>query len=525
MNAKTDLRPSTADRRTLTSNRRFSAIVSSLPSEARGPATYLALSALVATVYVVFALVQNRGFGFPLDDAWIHQVYARNLGTRGEFAFFPAQPSAGSTSPLWALMLGAGYAPGIDFRLWTILLAVSLVALSAILCARIAGRLGAPAFVACRMVPLFVIFEWHLAWASVSGMEIPLFILLSLALIELFLASSHPFWMGMVAGLLTLTRPEGAALGLLVATTLAMRTLDGRTREEGINGDRSRYSNLLLFGLAFVLPLMPYIAFNVWSSGTIFPNTFYAKSQEYGELLSHTNFLARWLALYRQPFLGAQILLLPGLLWMGWRLLGARQLAELIPLAWVGLLPALYAARLPVDYQFGRYEMPIIPFIGIYGIVGTWELLARIRTRAVRRAWGLAIAVLVIAFAWLGANQYAGSVAIVNCEMVATARWTAANLPPGALIAAHDIGAQGYFDSHPILDLAGLVSPEVIPFIRDEDHLHDWMKSRGATYAIFFPTWYRQLASDAGFVPVHSENCAVTRAAGEVDLTVYSVTR
>lgn len=521
-----------ADRRELILNRRLvaarsclAAIANCFPRDVRVLIAYLALSAIVAAIYLVLALVQNGKFGFPLDDAWIHQVYARNLGTRGEFAFFPSQPSAGSTSPLWALMLAVGYLLGVDFAFWTIALGVILLGLSAFLCARIASDLGAPAFVSRWLVPLFVILEWHLTWATVSGMEIPVFVFLSLALIEFVLALKNPIWMGLIAGLLALARPEGSALGLLVGIALGFGFTDRLTRLESSKGKWPRYSALLLFGIAFILLLTPELAFNIWSSGTIFPNTLYAKSQEYGELLSNTNIFVRWLALYRQPFLGAQILLLPGLLWIGWRLVQQRQFVKMIPLVWIALLPALYAARLPVDYQFGRYEMPIIPFIGIYGITGTAELVARIQMRALRRAWGMAIGVLVVAFVWLGANQYANSVAIVNCEMVATALWTAENVPPGTLIAAHDIGAQGYFDSHPILDLAGLVSPEVIPFIRDEGRLRDWMKAKGAAYAIFFPSWYRQLASDASLVPVHSEDCDVTHAAGEVDITVYRVTR
>ncbi len=45
----------------------------------------------------------NRTFrmGLPLDDSWIHQTYSRNLAERGEWAFIPGSPSAGSTAPLW----------------------------------------------------------------------------------------------------------------------------------------------------------------------------------------------------------------------------------------------------------------------------------------------------------------------------------------------------------------------------------------------------------------------------------------
>ncbi len=46
--------------------------------------------------------------GFPLDDAWIHQTYARNLALLAEWAFIPGQLSAGSTSPLWTILLAPG---------------------------------------------------------------------------------------------------------------------------------------------------------------------------------------------------------------------------------------------------------------------------------------------------------------------------------------------------------------------------------------------------------------------------------
>ncbi len=487
------------------------------PLSVRSGLLYLILALLAVAIYLLLAQLQNGEFGFPLDDAWIHQVYARNLGLRGEFAFFPGQPSTGSTSPLWAILLSAGYALCVDFRVWTVGLGVLFLALSALLARRLAYHLDARPFIADWLVPLFIIFEWHLTWAAASGMEIPLFIFFSLALVELFLAAGHPFGLGLVAGLLALTRPEGVVLGALVALGLGIREWQKRTRLV------ERAAEWFAFALAFALLLVPYLAFNLVTSGTLLPNTFYAKSEEYKSLLTGTNFFLRWLSLYRQPLIGGQILLVPGIIWIGWKWVQARRVDWLIPLTWILALPALYAARLPVDYQFGRYEMPVIPFIGLYGIVGTGGLLGRIPKRAIRRAWALAIGVLVVAFAGLGANQYAQAAATINCEMVATARWTAANVPLGALIAVHDIGAQGYFDSHPMLDLAGLVSPEVIPFIRDETRLREWMHARGASYAIFFPSWYPGLAQDANFVLVHTENCAVTHEAGEVDLAVYKI--
>jgi hypothetical protein len=276
--------------------------------------------------------------------------------------------------------------------------------------------------------------------------------------------------------------------------------------------------------LAFAVFIAPYLWFNLQTSGTLLPNTFYAKASEYAILTERANFFARWLSLYRQPLIGAQLLLVPGLIYGAVGLARKKDWTHLLPALWILLLPALYAWRLPVEYQFGRYLMPVIPFVVVYGLVGTAQLFQRIPLRVIRRAWALTLAVLLGVFALLGANLYAQSVAVIQCEMVAVANWTAANLPNGQVVAAHDIGAQGFFDpQHPLLDMAGLVSPEVIPFMRDEEKLITWMRARGAKYAVIFPTWYPKISPDARLHEIYSTNCPTTRAMGQENLRVYEL--
>jgi ABC-type Zn2+ transport system substrate-binding protein/surface adhesin len=99
---------------------------------------------------------------------------------------------------------------------------------------------------------------------------------------------------------------------------------------------------------------------------------------------------------------------------------------------------------------------------------------------------------------WLiGAYTYAQDVALIESEMVETAKWVAANVPQDDVIAAHDIGALGYYDSHALIDLAGLVSPEVLPFIRDEEKLAEFLDEQGASYLIAFPDFYPLLSKQA----------------------------
>jgi hypothetical protein len=79
------------------------------------------VSALSVTGYLLASRLVYR-LGFPLDDAWIHQTYARNLALHGEWAFLPGQPSAGSTAPLWSALLAVGHVVHLGPYVWTYLL-------------------------------------------------------------------------------------------------------------------------------------------------------------------------------------------------------------------------------------------------------------------------------------------------------------------------------------------------------------------------------------------------------------------
>lgn len=480
--------------------------------------SWILLAFASAAAYLGFAYARGA-VGFPLDDAWIHQVYARSVGTRGEFAFFAGQPSAGSTSPLWTILLSIGYALRIDFRVWAYLLGALFIGASAIVAGRLAARVSKNPLLTVYF-SLFTLFEWHLAWGAVSGMEIPLFVFLSLLLLERFYARERGWVLGLIAGLLTLTRPEGGALAVLIAIGLILQMWLGK--KTPFNPPFSRgVGGIALYAVGFAILLAPYLAFNLAVSGAIFPNTFYAKNAEYAILIEQTPLLVRLVQTFAAPWVGAQLLLLPGFIFIIARLTKSRDWVALVPIAWILALPMLYALRLPVTYQHARYEMPIVPFTVVYGVWGTIELLGRIRSFVVRGVWGASIAVVLIAFWVIGANAYAMDSAIIDCEMVQTAHWAAQNVPSEALIAAHDIGALEYFYPRPFIDLAGLVSPEVIPFIRDENRLREYLFQRRTQYVIVFPDWYATLTRD--FVPVFQTGCAVTRAEGGTNMTVYEI--
>jgi hypothetical protein len=500
----------------------------------------IALAMLSVGAYVAWGYGQGL-LGFPLDDAWIHQTYARNLAQTGQLAYVPGQPSAGSTSPAWSYLLSVSYLVGLDHRLWAYLLGGLSLAATAWLAYRLSHRLVPSRQAAALLTGLFCAVEWHLVWAAASGMETMLFTALSLALLEYFFSQMATrqsrqgpatlqaeqsivgaVGIGLLGGILTLTRPEGLVLTGLVLVALVLLPFPF-TRSELKGRLLAAGASLLALGII----LAPYLAFNSRTSGSLFPNTFYAKQTEYQvDWPLHVRF---WRVL-SPTLVGAQALLVPGFLYSFYRIVRRRDWPAMVPLVWWLAFLSAYALRLPASYQHGRYLIPTIPILVLYGIWSTALLLhprsRHLLLRVLSRGLPLAIAILALLFWGRGALAYRDDVGLIEGEMVAIAHWLNDNTAPDDLIAVHDIGAVGYLSDRTLLDLAGLITPEVIPFMTDAEQLADWMIQRGAAYAVFFPDFskaYTQLDADPRLQQEHCTNYAWTLSEGRENLCVYRV--
>ncbi len=456
---------------------------------ASAPNLFVVLS--LASVAVYLAASAAGGFlGFPLDDAWIHQTYARNLGTLGEFSFIPGQLSAGSTAPLWSALIALGYVLRLEPRAWTYALGLVCLSLNAWLAYRLVQQWWPERRRAARLAGVFVALEWHLAWSAVSGMETALFAALVLAVFVI--PANRAAWLGALVGVSVLVRPDGLTLLPFVLARVWLG------RPQGGRPQGSPLRAIINCGLGYAAIFVPYLLFNDWLGGSFWPNTFYAKQAEYA-VTREAPLLERLGQVGLQPFIGAQALLIPGLIGGVVASLRQRQWERLIPLAWAAAFIGAYLTRLPVIYQYGRYVMPVIPLLvalGVGGLAGLLQLNAtHLWPRILSRVWLAATGALVLTFWGIGAGLYQRDIAIIETEMVATARWINQNTPPIALIAAHDIGALGYFGNRRLLDMAGLISPEVIPFIRDENRLREWLDASEADYLVTFPGWYAGLTS------------------------------
>lgn len=497
----------------------------------------IGLVILSSLAYLGCVFQVNSTLGFPLDDAWIHQTYARNLARYHQLAYWPGQPSAGSTAPLWYLLVSIGYLLPLDPRWWTYLLGAIFLSLTGWTIYSLGLRLFPNQKEAAIMASLFCVMEWHLVWAALSGMETILFTFLSLLLLERYLdftasAGVDALQIGIIGGLLTLTRPEGLALLGLVALDILRRALipylsspwrkSSNQTVEPLNSANPLFYPLFMLA-GFFLLIAPCLAFNLSTAGHPFPNTLYAKQSEYREVMANIPFLLHLVRMGRDPLVGGQVLLIPGFLFAAYEITKQRKAKTALPLSWAIGLWALYAWRLPTPYQHGRYLMPTIPLFVLYAIWGTARLLPHNPLKLLNKVLITSTFLLLIAFWIIGARAYEEDVAIIECEMMETARWLQENVPADELIAVHDIGAIGYHLQRPFVDMAGLVTPEIIPFIRDEGRLLRFLEGQGVAYIVIFPNWYPKISEDGRLKPVHRRSCPQAITMGGSDMVVYKV--
>lgn len=503
------------------------------------------LAIALACGYLVAELFILGRPGFPLDDSWIHLQFARQLASGDGLSYNPGQWIGGSTSPLWTALLSLGFLlPGGGFLLYTKALGIVLFAVGVDAAARLAGELGLGPKWRTLAAVLVATSHW-LLWSALSGMEVPLFTVLAtwgliLHLRERRAARLDPSRFDpprslAVLALATLARPEG-----LVPLTLALveRCLRFEGTPDGVRLRREP-TRRVLPGLAVgALVLGPTPAVYGWLGGSVVPSTFTAKTATDGGLWPDGGYLLLVLDVLArsQPvlifFAAAGALRLAG-----W--LGTGRDRGWLPAAWLLAQPLAYSlvaspGAPPPLGNFGRYYFPLLPLVVVVGLVGLESL---VRGRALwlgRRRLGafalVAVAAVGIQLASLlpGPLRYVQTVANVEDSDVAAALWLRPRLHPEAVLAVQDIGALKFFLPNPVIDLVGIVTPEVVPHLRGsgpddpvywEERLARYLAREKPDYLVVFAESYPLLSGRAdGFEPVHriSVQGNVTMAGSEL---------
>lgn len=496
--------------------------------------TAVAIAAAYPTLLVVMAHVHSGGQdSFPLDDPWIHLTFARNLHEHGTFSYFPhADSSAGSTAPLYTILLALGFLITSDEKLLSYALGLAAQLLFLISLAqwarwRLAEADGEttgglshspvprwPALLWPALVVLLVGLDSRVGILAVSGMETSLYLAL-LALTFWGRASGRIILFGASLGASLWVRPDSLVLFLVFGIDLALEraSRSGAFRKDSAkrtpskkrapSQPSSRTVSASAFlrsspwgGLAIAAGIaLLYFAFHLVLFGRLVPNTFAAKTTYYQEV-PRSVFILRDIP---EAFTSG-----------GWIIVsilaGVAILRELLALitgrsshlrpetGWVLALTLAYLALLPFSHRFSRYLIPALPALAILGVSTLrWMMTSSVKPlRFAAPALAAAGLALQARGAYSSSDEYEGICLYHLARHERAGRWLAAHTPPDAVVATHDIGAIGYYSHRRIVDIVGILDPEIVPYLGTPEYIprvEMLLEREGVTHLAVLRNW------------------------------------
>ncbi len=451
--------------------------------------------------------------GYVTDDTFIHLQYARHVADGQGLVFNVGERVYGCTSPLWVALLADAMALGFDGLQAARAIGVAATLASIVLVLQLMRRTVRTPSLRAAATLAWASNAWMARW-STSGMETPLAVALVLAGFVAFTEGqrwgARPVRTGALWALAALTRPEAAFLLLLWGVFLLIEadSRDGLRR--------------LVFGaLAPVCVYGGWLMFARLYYGTFWPQTLAAKTAGGAGLAYHAENLWRQARIVGATDGLLVLVLVLALIFGGRRLWpGGIPAQRLVPWVWVLALPALYAARgVPV---ISRYLLPLLPILAWLAWraaerwwVGDAPAPGRLRMAAVLAATLAALVITqnVIVYRTQVLPHVRSFSPALERSLVTWGRWFARHSAPDAVIATPDIGAIGYFSGRRVVDLVGLVTPQMIPLLARET---PEAAVAGFSFAAFSrPEYLVDRASEPYALLTHSRYAACLTPLGE----------
>lgn len=455
-------------------------------------------------VFVILALIQVYLVrDIVMGDAFIHFTFARGIA-QGQPFFYNGVFSAGSTSPLWSLLLvplwsmfGDGAIEGVKV-LASIFVALSIV-LTYFLARRLSGDRGLALVASFLVATSYVLSHW-----AAKGMETPMFVSLVLGsfLVYYKILGNPPqfsfpkggdYWqeifLGVLLGLAILTRPEGWLLAVFLGVPLLIRR---------------GWRVLLTVALPGLLIPLPYYIYLYAQTGQIFPSS--VARILHAQQWARQTFGIYWTPEILKILVTKFAMLTPFFLFLIWDFVKGKveipdqvrndRLYIFTPIwLWLTFHLLFFTFVLPMTQGY-RYLLAALPFFIILSLLGLWQLK--------KRGFFTILLLIVLSASVVISTQQLikQSQKIVGCEVPVidrtrreTGMWLKKNTAPTDVIALKEVDQSAYYSGRQVLSMDGTLDMKAVPFVRTADQLGfinkyqpDWLVLEEDMYALY-PAW------------------------------------
>jgi hypothetical protein len=482
----------------------------------------LAISSALGLLAVRNILEDAGRPAMPLDDSFIHLVYARRFGEGAPFTFSPDGGfSSGATSFLWPLALAPFWL--IGFRgldlVWIVwALGTVLHAAVAVETKRLAEPLvgRAAAIATAAMCLLFGAFAWF-AWSGMETIALA-WIMTRTARVTSDLAETAPhlrtrrlaLGVALAGAAAPLIRPEGGVLALVAFAGLLLYPPAGSERF----GAAARALLPRLWALVPVTGVLLVPLLNVALTGHARSNTtivkwavgnpYFTDERLTQLVLGNIRMLATELLSggpYTAIFLPEQThwVLAAGLVSLPVAALRAKRLPRALAVLALVLATLIPCTFLTILWNRVRYIWPFAP--GWFVLVGCLGAALQALVTRWKKDWDFVALLVPAVFAGALAtkltwslNDLANSARAIDAQQVRLGMWAEKNLPEDARIGVNDTGAIAYFSERATFDVVGLTTEGEAkywvagPGSRFE-HYERMPREKLPTHFIVYPGW------------------------------------
>ena len=176
---------------------------------------------------------------------------------------------------------------------------------------------------------------------------------------------------------------------------------------------------------------------------------------------------------------------------------------------WTILLPLAMSVLIPNWRHHVRYMIPVLPFVNLIAVylllnVLDYNILTKLKSRLLEnKRYIYILLIFSLAYYIVYAIALGKNTDNINSQQVKLANWVRDNTDANDALALNDIGAITFINKRKVVDMAGLITPEILKYRTymwndNLDSINYLLKKNNVSYIIIYDHWFEEYLKKYG---------------------------